>query len=150
MDAHRLGSEPPVLLGGVAVDHLRGVVATSDGDVVAHAVADALLGATASGDIGQHFPSNDPRWEGVDSMVLLGKVVRMVRARGGQPSFCDVTVVAESVRVSPHRLPIRKSLSETLGLEMGEVSVKATTTDGMGWLGSDQGIAAMAVVGVVL
>lgn len=149
MDAHRLGSDPPVLLGGVEVDLSRGVIATSDGDVVAHAVADALLGTTASGDIGQLFPSTDPRWENADSMVLLGKVVEMVREDGGQPSFCDVTVVAESVRVSPHRLAIRESLAGTLGLEVDEVSVKATTTDGMGWLGRDQGIAAMAVVGVI-
>ena len=149
MDAHRLGSDPPVLLAGVEVDRLRGVVATSDGDVVAHAVADALLGSVAMGDIGEHFPSNDPRWENADSMALLDKVVRMARGAGGQPLFCDVTVVAESVRVSPHRPAIRKALAEALAIPLEDVSVKATTTDGMGWLGRDQGMAAMAVVGVV-
>lgn len=149
MDAHRLGCDPPVLLAGVEVDRVRGVVATSDGDVAAHAVADALLGSMALGDLGEHFPSNDPRWENADSMALLDQVVRMARAAGGQPLFCDVTVVAESVRVSPHRTDVRKALAGALGIPLDDVSVKATTTDGMGWLGRDQGIAAMAVVGVV-
>ena len=149
MDAHRLGSDPPVLLAGVEVDSVRGVVATSDGDIVAHAVADAVLGSMALGDVGEHFPSNDPRWENADSMALLDRVVRMARAAGGQPGFCDVTVVAESVRVSPHRQAIRESLAEALAIPLDDVSVKATTTDGMGWLGRDQGMAAVAVVGVV-
>lgn len=148
IDAHRLGAEPPVLLAGVEVDPHRGVTATSDGDVVAHAVIDALLGAAALGDIGEHFPSSDPRWENAHSMTLVARVVKMTEAAGWRPSFCDVTVIAQSVRVSPHRRAVRQALAEVLGLQSDQVSVKATTTDGLGWLGRDEGIAAAASVSV--
>ena len=149
MDAHRLGDQPPLLLAGVEVDSRRGVIATSDGDVVAHAVADALLGAAALGDLGAFFPSSDPQWKNADSMELLLRVVKLVRAASWQTSFCDVTVISESVRVAPHRQSVRASLAEALGLRIEEISVKATTTDGLGWLSGDEGIAAMATVTVV-
>lgn len=145
MDAHRFGDSPPVLLAGVVVDKRRGVQATSDGDVVAHAVTDALLAAAALEDIGAHFPSTDPQWEDADSMELLAAAVDMVRSAGWEPFFCDVTVIAEKVRVSPHRLAIREALAAVMALPINQVSVKATTTDGMGWLGRDQGIVAVAV-----
>ena len=143
-DAHRFGGEPPVILGGVVVDSERGVEATSDGDLVAHAVADALLAVTGLGDLGQHFPSSDSRWEGADSMDLLRKVVEMSPEL--EIEFVDVTVVAQSVRVAPHRDAIRKRLAAVLGIEVERVSVKGTTTDGMGSIGADEGLAAAAVV----
>ncbi len=143
-DAHRFGGEPPVLLAGVVVDSERGVVATSDGDLVAHAVADALLAAAGLGDLGAHFPSSDSRWEGADSMDLLQRVVGM--CSNLEVAFVDVTVIAEDLRVAPHREAIRAALASVLGIEPNLVSVKATTTDGMGTIGSGQGIAAIAVV----
>ncbi len=149
LDVHRLGGEPPILLAGVEVDRERGVIATSDGDVVAHAVADALLGASALGDLGTFFPSSDPRWENADSMGLLRRVVEMAASMKWQPSFCDVTAVSESVRVAPYRQDVRAALAGALGLSVGQVSVKATTTDGLGWVGRDRGIAAVAAVTVV-
>ncbi|MDE0188902.1 MAG: 2-C-methyl-D-erythritol 2,4-cyclodiphosphate synthase [bacterium] len=149
LDVHRLGGEPPILLAGVEVDRERGVIATSDGDVVAHAVADALLGAVALGDLGTFFPSSDPRWENADSMGLLRRVVELADSMKWQVSFCDVTAVSESVRVAPCREEIRAALAGALGLSVGQVSVKATTTDGLGWVGRDRGIAAVAAVTVV-
>jgi 2-C-methyl-D-erythritol 2,4-cyclodiphosphate synthase len=145
-DAHRFGGEPPVLLAGVIVERGRGLVGTSDADVVAHAVADALLGAAALGDLGSHFPSGDPQWSGADSMELLAAVVEMITSSGLRPESLDVTVIAERVRVGPHREAIREALSGVLGLQADAVSVKATTTDGMGFLGRDEGIAAVAAV----
>ena len=148
IDVHRLGGPPPVLLGGVVVDAHEGVVATSDGDVAAHAVCDAILGAAVLGDLGQHFPSSDPRWHDVSSLDLLRTCVRMADDRGVVPSFADVTVVAQSIRVSPHRDGIRAGLAGALGLGVQQVSVKATTTDGLGLTGRGEGIAALAVVTV--
>jgi 2-C-methyl-D-erythritol 2,4-cyclodiphosphate synthase len=145
-DAHRFGGEPPVLLAGVVVDRGRGVVGTSDADVVAHAVADALLGAAALGDLGTYFPSSDRQWRGADSMALLAAVIERSASAGLRPESLDVTIIAETVRVDPHREAIREALSRALGLHADAVSVKATTTDGMGFLGRDEGIAAVAVV----
>ena len=139
----------PYSTGRCGDGHAQGVIATSDGDVVAHAVADALLGAAALGDLRRVFPSSDPRWENADSMELLHRVVRKAEGAGWRPSFCDVTVISESVRVAPRRRAVRAALAEALGLEIGEVSVKATTTDGLGWLGRDEGLAAVAAVTVV-
>lgn len=143
-DAHRLGGDPPVLLAGVVVDSGRGVLATSDGDLVAHAVADALLGAAGLGDLGAHFPSSDPRWEDADSMGLLARVVDMCSQLDIR--YLDVTVIAQEVRVAPHRTAIEEALAAVLGIDAGLVSVKATTTDGMGAIGAGEGIAATAVV----
>jgi 2-C-methyl-D-erythritol 2,4-cyclodiphosphate synthase len=144
-DAHRFGGEGPTLLGGVAVDAGRGVLATSDGDVLAHAVGDALLGAAALGDLGALFPSSDPRWVGADSMGLLAEVVERVHAAGLVVSSLDATVVAEEVRVAPHREAIRRSLAGVLRLPEAAVSLKATTTDGLGFVGRDEGLAAVVV-----
>jgi len=143
-DAHRFGGAPPVRLAGVVVDTTRGVLATSDGDVVAHAVADALLAVCGKGDLGVHFPSGDPQWEDADSMDLLGRVVEM--CSDATVTFLDVTVIAESVRVAPHRSAMRENLAGVLGIDPTAVSVKATTTDGMGAIGADEGLAATAVV----
>ena len=144
-DSHRFGGEPPVLLAGVAADHDRGLLGTSDGDVVAHAVADALLGAAALGDLGGFFPSSDPQWHGADSMNLLRIVVDRVHEAGLEVNHLDVTLVAESVRLTPVREAVRVALAEVLAVEVGVVSVKATTTDGLGFLGRDEGVAAVAV-----
>ena len=135
-----------MLLAGVEVSRRKGVEATSDGDVVAHAVIDALLGAAVLGDIGDHFPSSDRRWRNADSMELLAMTMKKVGRVHWRPVFCDVTVIAQSVRVSPHRRAIREALAAGMGLENAQVSVKATTTDEMGWLGRNEGIAAMAVI----
>jgi len=146
IDVHPLSQEPPVILGGVVVDQTRGVAATSDGDVAAHAVCDALLGAAVLGDLGRHFPSSDPRWSGVSSLDLLGQVVSMAADVGVVATFVDVTIVAQTVRVSPHRQAIRSGLAGALGLDVESVSVKATTTDGLGFVGRGEGIAALAAV----
>jgi 2-C-methyl-D-erythritol 2,4-cyclodiphosphate synthase len=144
-DAHRFGGEPPIILAGVEVDESRGLEATSDGDVVAHAVIDALLGAATLGDIGTLFPSSDPRWEGADSLALLGEAFQKAASTGLIVSHLDITVVSEDVRVGPHRQSMRERLARVLQLEPGQVSVKATTTDGLG-LTSRDGVAAVAVV----
>jgi 2-C-methyl-D-erythritol 2,4-cyclodiphosphate synthase len=144
-DAHRFGGEPPVMLAGVVADTRRGLLGTSDADVVAHAVADALLGASALGDLGSLFPSDDPAWAGADSMGLLAAVVSRCLAVGFVLSHLDVTVIAETVRVAPLRDEIRLRLASVLGTEVAIVSVKATSTDGMGFTGRDEGVAAVAV-----
>ncbi len=145
-DVHRFGGEPPVLFAGVPADPARGLVGTSDADVVAHAVADALLGAAALGDLGGFFPSSDTRWEGADSMELLRNVVDRFHAEGLSVTHLDVTVVSESVRLAPVREAVQAALAAVLETDTGSVSVKATTTDGLGFLGREEGVAAVAVV----
>lgn len=144
-DAHRFGGSGRLLLGGVVADSARGVEATSDGDVAAHALCDALLGAAGLGDMGMHFPSSDDRFAGADSMGLLAEVVRLVSEAGWRVGNADVTVVSQSVRVSPVREEMRDRLAGVLDVGRNAVSVKATTTDGMGAIGRDEGIAAKAV-----
>jgi 2-C-methyl-D-erythritol 2,4-cyclodiphosphate synthase len=145
LDVHAFGGEPPLVLCGVVVDATRGLAGTSDADVAAHAVADALLGAAALGDIGTHFPSSDYEFAGADSMELLARVVAMIDAEALGIVHVDVTIVAQSVRVAPHREAMRTNLAKVLGLDPGAVSVKATTTDGLGLIGRDEGMAAIAV-----
>ena len=145
-DAHRLGGTPPLKLAGVVVDTSQGLLATSDGDAVAHAVADALLGAASLGDVGELFPSGDERWRGADSMELLARVVELLGVEGMGVGNLDVTVIAERIRISPHRDLMRRRLATVLGTKTDRVSVKATTTDGMGFAGRGEGIAASAVV----
>lgn len=147
-DAHRLDDHPPLKLGGVVVSEEVGATATSDGDVLAHAVTDALLGACVIGDMGDHFPSDDPASVGADSMGLLRRAVEIADDEGWRISHVDVTVVCESVRVGPHRASITRSLAGALKVGNDSVSVKATTTDGLGFIGRDEGIAAVAVLTV--
>jgi len=144
VDAHRFTPTGRVLLGGVVVDEGRGIAATSDGDVVAHAVVDALLGAAALGDIGERHPEAESA--GADSMAMLRGTVAEVAALGFRVESLDVTVIAQEVRVSPHRDAIRASLAEALRIDRDRVSVKATTTDGMGFTGRGEGLSAMAAV----
>lgn len=150
VDVHPLNDLPPLLLGGVAVSDEVGVEATSDGDVLAHAVIDAVLGACVLGDIGDHFPSSDPAMAGADSMEMLRAAARLAGDAGWRVSHIDATVVSERVRVAPHRTAIRESLANGLGVEVGAVSVKGTGTDGLGFVGRGEGIMATALVTVTL
>ncbi|MDH5503325.1 MAG: 2-C-methyl-D-erythritol 2,4-cyclodiphosphate synthase [Acidimicrobiia bacterium] len=144
-DAHRFGNQWPVRLGGVLVDESRMVEATSDGDVACHAVVDALLGAAGLGDLGSYYPSSDPQWQGISSLELVKDAVQKLAEVGWVPKQVDLTVVAQSVQVAPHRDAIRYGLAGALDIELADVSVKATTTDFMGSIGRDEGLAAMAV-----
>jgi 2-C-methyl-D-erythritol 2,4-cyclodiphosphate synthase len=148
-DAHRLDGEPPLRLGGVIVSDTVGVSATSDGDVLAHAITDALLGACALGDLGEHFPSDDPASKGADSMGILRRAVTMAADAGWTTAHVDATVVVESIRVAPHRAEIIAGLGEALSLSKSAVSVKATSTDGLGFVGRGEGLAAIAVLTAV-
>lgn len=145
VDVHAFADTGRIVLGGVVVDDSRGVRATSDGDVVIHAIIDALLGAAALGDLGEHFPSTDSRWHGVESGVLLVATLQLLAEAGFVPAQVDVTVIAQEVRVASHREEIRRNLAQALGIPKSHVSVKATTTDHLGFLGADEGIAATAV-----
>jgi 2-C-methyl-D-erythritol 2,4-cyclodiphosphate synthase len=147
-DAHPLDGEPPLLLGGVIVSDSVGVSATSDGDLLAHAVIDALLGASCLGDLGEHFPPDDPDLEGADSMELLVRTVGMAAGAGWRVDHVDATVISESVRIAAFRSEIRSQLAGALELEIEAVSVKATTTDGLGFIGRGEGLAVVAVVTV--
>ena len=148
LDVHTLDGEPPLLLCGVVVSDTVGLSGTSDADAAAHAVADALLGAAVLGDIGSHFPSSDAAMFGADSMEMLGSVVAMVAAAGFSIEHVDLTVVAQAVRVGPHRDAMRQRLSDVLGINIDATSVKATTTDGLGLVGRGEGVAAIAVATV--
>lgn len=146
-DAHRFGAERPLRLAGVEVPCRRGgLIGHSDADVLSHAVASALLGGLALGDLGQHFPDDDPRYEGADSLQLLRRVVGMVHERGYRVVNCDSTVVAQEPRLADHIGAMRVALAEALGIEADRVSVKATRAEEMGALGRGEGIAAHAAV----
>ncbi len=145
-DLHRLVEGRPLVLGGVAIPFDRGLAGHSDADVVCHAVTDALLGAAAAGDIGQHFPDTDPRWAGADSLELLRQVVELIGARGYRPLNVDITVIAERPKLASHREAIVMSLAGALGLPAGAVSVKAKTNEGVDATGRGEAIAAQAVV----
>lgn len=147
-DAHALNDQPPMVLGGVVVSDSVGVEATSDGDLLAHAVTDAILGACVLGDIGEHFPSEDEALSNADSMFLLRQAATMAIAAGFLIHHVDATVIAESIRVAPHRQTIRENLADALGITADLISVKATSTDGLGFTGTSQGVAVVAVVSV--
>ena len=144
-DVHPFVAGRPLVLGGVAVPSERGLGGHSDADALTHAVADALLGALALGDLGQHFPDSDPRYRGISSQVLLGEVVGRVRAAGGRVVNVDATVVAESPRLADWLDGMQERLAGTLGLPPERVSVKAKRAEALGALGRHEGIAAMAV-----
>ena len=145
-DVHAFGPGDHVMLGGVRVPHTQGIVAHSDGDVLIHALCDAILGALALGDIGRHFPPSDPRWQGADSRRFLAHCVALAAERGWRVGNVDTTVVGERPKVGPHALAIRETLAADLGLALDAVSVKATTTEQLGFTGRGEGLAAMAVV----
>lgn len=148
-DVHAFGAGDHLMLGGVRVAHERGVLAHSDGDVVIHALCDALLGALALGDIGRHFPPGDPRWKDADSRAFLRHCRGLVEARGWKVGNADITVVCERPKVGPHAEAMRAVLAADLGVDLDAISVKATTTETLGFTGRGEGIAAHAVCLVV-
>lgn len=148
-DVHAFGGEGPVTLGGVKIDHSHGLIAHSDGDVVLHAVSDALLGALALGDIGHHFPDTDAAFKGIDSRILLRKVFADVKALGYQIGNLDVTIMAQAPKMAPHVVAMRKCIAADLQCGIDQVNVKATTTEKLGFVGRKEGIAVEAVVLVV-
>ena len=143
-DVHRFGQGDHVWLCGVEVAHTHGLIGHSDADVALHAITDAVLGALASGDIGQHFPPSDPQWRGADSSMFLRHAAALVAARGGRIAHVDVTIICERPRIGPQRSAMAARLAEILGLEPARCSVKATTTEGLGFAGRGEGIAAQA------
>ena len=145
VDAHAFGEGVPLILGGVAFDHPRGLVGHSDGDVVAHALIDALLGAADLGDIGSFFPSADEQYRGASSIDLLWKASREVRDAGWRLVNADCVLVGEGPRIAEARSEMSEKLAQALGVESGRVSVRATTTDGLGFTGRGEGLAAQAV-----
>jgi len=146
MDVHAFGPGDHLMLGGVRVPHGAGVVAHSDGDVVLHALCDALLGAAGLGDIGQHFADSDPRWKGADSRQFVTTVLSMLRERSLEVVNVDLTVLAQAPRIAPHRATIRSAIAALLSLPEERVNLKATTTEGLGFLGRAEGVAAQATV----
>ena len=145
-DVHGFGGGDTLVLGGVHIAHDRGLEAHSDGDVLIHAICDALLGAMGQGDIGQHFPDTDPANAGIDSRLLLGRVMQLVHQSGWVLGNLDATIIAQSPRMAPHIQGMRENLVADMTTTLGQVNVKATTTEGLGFTGRKEGIAAHAVV----
>jgi 2-C-methyl-D-erythritol 2,4-cyclodiphosphate synthase len=146
MDVHAFGPGAFVMLGGVRVAHECGVIAHSDGDVLLHALVDALLGAAGLGDIGQHFPDADPQWRGADSARFVSETMAQLRAGGWQVINADLTLLAQVPRLGPHRHAIRERIAMLLGIEPALVNLKATTTEQLGFIGRAEGLAALATV----
>ncbi len=147
-DVHRLEDSEELWLGGVKIPHHQGLSGHSDADVALHALTDALLGTIAAGDIGQHFPPSDPQWRGAESGQFLQHAASLIAARGGEISFVDVTIICEAPKIGPHRGAIQARIAELLGLSTDRVSVKATTTERLGFTGRGEGIAAQAAATV--
>ena len=147
-DVHAFSGEGPIMMGGVTIPHERGLAGHSDADVVLHAITDALLGAAGLGDIGQHFPPTDPQWKGASSELFLSHAAGLVRRLGGIIDHVDCTVICEEPKVGPHRLAIRARVAGILGLRESQVSIKATTTERLGFTGRGEGIAAQAVANI--
>lgn len=144
-DAHRFAQGRPLVLGGVRIPHERGLAAHSDGDVLVHALCDALLGAAGLGDMGRHFPDSSAEFAGIDSRILLRRVVALLHEHAMRVANVDVTVVAQAPKLAPHIDSMRDGLSSDLQLDPSRVNVKATTTEGMGFAGRGEGVAAYAV-----
>ena len=144
-DVHAFGEGDHIMLGGVRVPHSHGVLAHSDGDVALHALCDAMLGALALGDIGVHFPPSDDRWKGADSRALLRHCNGLLAARGWQVGNADVTVICERPKIGPHAQAMRETIAADLAIDVDRVSVKATTSERLGFTGRGEGIAAQAV-----
>ena len=144
-DVHRLARPGRLVLGGVVISDEIGCIAHSDGDVLLHAICDALLGAAALGDIGAHFPDTDPRYRGISSLVLLGNVHSMLREHSLEPGNIDATVILERPKILPYVPAMRSGIARTLEMDISDVSIKATTAEGLGFIGGGEGIAAHAV-----
>ncbi|TCV97341.1 2-C-methyl-D-erythritol 2,4-cyclodiphosphate synthase [Luteibacter rhizovicinus] len=145
-DVHAFGEGDHVMLGGIRVPHTQGVLAHSDGDVVLHALCDALLGALALGDIGKHFPPSDEQWRGANSRTFVRAIAGMLLEHGYELGNADVTVVCEAPKVGPHAQAMRAIIADDLGVGINRISIKATTTETLGFAGRREGIAALAVV----
>ena len=143
-DVHAFGDGDHVILGGHVIPHSRGLAGHSDADVVLHALTDAVLGAIGSGDIGFHFPPSDPKWKGASSDQFLAHAISLVKERGGLVAHLDATVICEAPKIGPHREAMRASIARITGLPVERVSVKATTTEQLGFAGRREGIAALA------
>lgn len=150
VDVHVFGDGDHVMLGGVRVPHSRGVVAHSDGDVVIHALCDAIFGALALGDIGRHFPPSQEQWRNADSRVFLRHAAKLMREQGYAMGNADVTVICEAPKVGPHAQAMREAVAAELGCDAGQISIKATTTEKLGFTGRGEGIAAQACVLLVM
>jgi 2-C-methyl-D-erythritol 4-phosphate cytidylyltransferase/2-C-methyl-D-erythritol 2,4-cyclodiphosphate synthase len=147
-DVHAFSGEGPVMLGGISVPHARGLAGHSDADVVLHAITDALLGAGGLGDIGEHFPPSDSRWKGASSDLFLRHAVEMLRSKGAIIDHVDCTIIAEEPKVGPHRQAMRESIAQIAGLRPDQVSIKATTTEHLGFTGRREGMGAQAVASI--
>ena len=147
-DVHRLTEGRRLILGGVEVPHALGLLGHSDADVLLHALSDALLGAAALGDIGQHFPDTDPTYEGADSLVLLARVMELLGEKGYIVGNADCTIVAQRPKFKDYLPEMQENIARTLGVTLGDVNVKATTEERLGFTGREEGIAAYAVVGI--
>lgn len=145
-DVHKFGGEGPVIIGGVAVPYEQGLIAHSDGDVALHALCDALLGAIAAGDIGKHFPDTDDKWRGADSRELLKDVYRRVKESGYRLGNADVTIIAQAPKMAPHIEAMCAAIAQDLETDIGNINVKATTSERLGFTGRKEGIACEAVV----
>jgi 2-C-methyl-D-erythritol 2,4-cyclodiphosphate synthase len=145
-DAHAFGPGDSVVLGGVRIAHSRGVLAHSDGDVILHALCDALLGASGLGDIGEHFPDSEPRWKGANSMQFVAAIMDMLGRRGLTVVNADATLLAQSPRVAQHRREMRHAIAAALGVPDERVNIKATTTEHLGFIGRSEGLAAIVTV----
>ncbi len=145
-DVHAFGPGDAIVIGGATLAHRRGLVAHSDGDVLIHALCDALLGAAGLGDIGRHFPDSDPRFRGIDSRELLRRVVALLAAGGWQLGNADMTIVAQAPKMAPHIPAMVANLAADTGVAAGQLNIKATTTEGLGFTGREEGIACYAVV----
>ena len=148
-DTHRLVDNRKLILGGVEIAHPQGLLGHSDADVLTHAIMDALLGAIADGDIGQHFPDTDPQWAGADSLLLLKAVTERLRSKGWRIGNIDATVLAERPKLMPHIPAMREKLAHAMAIDVDAVSVKATTVEGLGAIGHREGISTMAVATVL-
>ncbi|HKC03323.1 MAG TPA: bifunctional 2-C-methyl-D-erythritol 4-phosphate cytidylyltransferase/2-C-methyl-D-erythritol 2,4-cyclodiphosphate synthase [Sphingomicrobium sp.] len=149
-DVHAFAGDGPIMLGGIAVPHARGLAGHSDADVVLHAITDALLGAAGLGDIGQHFPPSDPQWKGASSDLFLVDAAARVSARGGIIDHVDCTIIAEEPKIGPYRDAMRSRIADILKIGVDQVSIKATTTEGLGFTGRREGMAAQAVASIRL
>lgn len=145
-DVHAFGGDGPITLGGVKIDYPQGLLAHSDGDVVLHALSDALLGALAMGDIGHHFPDTDAAFKGIDSRILLRKVYADIQTAGYSVGNLDITIMAQAPKMAPHITAMRQCIADDLACELSQVNVKATTTEKLGFVGRKEGIAVEAVV----
>jgi len=145
-DVHPFVENRPLILGGITIPHHHGLAGHSDADCLVHAVCDALLGAIAAGDLGQHFPDTDPQYKGIASLVLLQRVTEMVARKGWKITNIDATIVAQAPRLASYRAQMEERIAATVGVEHERVNVKATTTEGLGFTGRNEGIAAYAVV----